>query len=49
MYLFWPHHMAYGILVPQLEIEPVPPAVEAWDQTPGPPGNSLLSTLLNHD
>ena len=26
---FWPHHEAYGILVPQLGIEPVPPAVEA--------------------
>ena len=28
--LFWPHHEAGGILVPQLGIEPVPPAVEAW-------------------
>ena len=29
-FLFWPHHAARGILVPQPGIEPVPPAVEAW-------------------
>ena len=27
---FWPRCTAYGILVPQPGIEPVPPAVEAW-------------------
>ena len=26
---FWPHHATGGILVPQPEIEPVPPSVEA--------------------
>ena len=26
---FWPHHAACGILVPQPEMEPAPPAVEA--------------------
>lgn len=33
MYLFWPHHMAWGILVSQSGIDPIPLAVEAWDQT----------------
>ena len=27
---FWPRHMACGILVPWLGIEPAPPALEAW-------------------
>ena len=27
--LFWPHYAAYGILVPQARIEPMPPALEA--------------------
>ena len=27
---FWPHHMAWGILVPGLEIKPIPPASEVW-------------------
>ena len=27
---FWWHHMSCGILVPQSEIEPASPAVEAW-------------------
>ena len=26
---FWPHHVAYGIFVPQPGIEPAPPEVEA--------------------
>ena len=26
----WPHHTAYGIVVPWPGIEPTPPAVEAW-------------------
>ena len=30
-YLFiWPHHPACGILIYQLGIKPLPPAVEAW-------------------
>ena len=29
MYIFWPCHTAYGILVPQLGIEPKPLAVRA--------------------
>ena len=37
-FIFWPYHAAYGILVPwpcgilvpQLGIKPVPPALEAW-------------------
>ena len=28
-YIFWPCHMAYGILVPQLGIEPKPSVVRA--------------------
>ena len=31
VFIFWPHHMACGILVPWLEIEPVPPALKALD------------------
>ena len=27
---FWPHHEVCGVLVPQLGIEPVPWAMEAW-------------------
>ena len=30
LYIFWLCHMAYGILVPQLGIEPKPLAVRAW-------------------
>ena len=30
IYLFRLHHMAYEILVPQVQIKPVCPAVEAW-------------------
>ena len=30
IYLFRLHHMAYEILVPQVGIKPVCPAVEAW-------------------
>ena len=29
-FFFWPRCMACGIQVPQPEIEPVPPSVEAW-------------------
>ena len=29
-FFFWLHHTACGILVPQLEIEPTPPALEGW-------------------
>ena len=27
---FWPFHLVYGILVPQPETKPTPPATEAW-------------------
>ena len=30
IFRFWPYHMACGILVPRLGIEPVAPAVEIW-------------------
>ena len=30
-FFFWRHNEACGILVPQPEIEPMPPAVEAWN------------------
>ena len=30
-YVFWLHHVARGILVPQPRMEPVPPALEAYD------------------
>ena len=30
IFIFWPHHAAHGILVPQPGMEPTPPAVEAW-------------------
>ena len=29
-FMFWLHHAACGILVPQPGIEPTPPALEAW-------------------
>ena len=28
--IFWPCHVAWGILVPRPGIEPVPSALEAW-------------------
>ena len=30
LFLFWPFHIACRIIVPQLETETLPPAVEAW-------------------
>ena len=30
IYLFWPHHVGCGILVPQPGIKSMPPAVGAW-------------------
>ena len=30
-YVFWLHHVVCGILVPQPRMEPVPPALEAYD------------------
>ena len=30
IYLFWPCHTAYGILVPTPEIEPEPPEMDGW-------------------
>ena len=32
---FWPHLMAWGILVPQPVIKPMLPAVEVWSLNPG--------------
>ena len=29
-FLLWPHYTAYGILVPQPRIEPIPSAMKAW-------------------
>ena len=41
--IFWLHHTACGILVPQPGIEPTSPAVEPGVLTPGLPGRSLSS------
>ena len=30
-FFFWPHSVTWGILVPRQGIEPVPPALEAWN------------------
>ena len=38
-FIHWPCHTAHGISVPQPEIEPVPPAVEAWSQPLDHQGN----------
>ena len=40
---FWPHPMAYGILIPQPggSAEPTPPALQSSILTTGPPGKSL--------
>ena len=46
MFLFWPCHMAYGILVPQPESDPC-----LWNSgvlTTGPSGNSLTASYLNN-
>ena len=43
--IFGPCHMAYGILVPQPEIEPMPPALEAGFLTTGLVGKSLSAVL----
>ena len=52
LFIFWPHHMTYRILVPWPVVEPAPSAVEAQDCqgwiTTGLPGKSqLLWTSLN--
>ena len=39
--IFWPSSKAYGILVPQPEIKPALPALEAQSLNPGPPGKSF--------
>lgn len=39
---FWPWHVAYTILVPQLVIEPGPLQWKHQIQTTGPPGNSQI-------
>ena len=45
-FIFWTRHVAYGILVLQPGVEPVPPALKAQTLTPGPPGKSLQSSAL---
>ena len=40
-FFFWPHRTAWGILVPQPRMDPVPPAVETWVLTTGAPGKFL--------
>ena len=41
LFLFWPYHMACGVIVPHPGIEPKPSAVKAGLLTTGLPGNSL--------
>ena len=53
LFTFWLHHAAFGILVLQPEIEPVPPAVEAqslnhWTAREVPLGN-FEDTVINTD
>ena len=36
---------AFGILAPQPEIEPTPPALEGKVLTTGPPGKSLMGVI----
>ena len=36
---FWPHHMAFRILMPQAGTEPAPPAVDAQSPHPWTPGS----------
>ena len=43
---FWPCHTACGILVPQLEIEPVPLHWKCRVLTTGLPGASLCDVFL---
>ena len=44
--IFWPHHMAHGILFPQPGIGPASLHWKCGVFTPGPPGRSLPSLLL---
>ena len=44
-FIFWPHHTACGILVPQTGIEPRPWQWKQKALTMGPPGNSLKFIL----
>ena len=41
-------HEEWGILAPQPEIEPTPPALEGKILTSGPPGKSPLQFLIVH-
>ena len=45
-FFFWPCYVAFRILVPQLGIEPRPPAVKHGILTIGPPGKSLKDCAL---
>ena len=45
--MFWLFGLkASGILVPRPRTEPAPPALEGEVLTAGPPGKSLLGTLV---
>ena len=46
LFIFWPHHDASRILVPQQGIEPKPPAVQSRVLTTGPLGKSQGSFFL---
>ena len=48
-FMFWfSGFEACGILAPQPEIEPAPPALEGKASTMAPPGKSLSSTQVAH-
>ena len=46
-FIFWPHHEAYGILVPWPKIESVPPALKAWSLHRGSLGEVPYRTSLD--
>ena len=45
-YFFWPHHAAFGILVPRQGMEPGPQQWKHQVLTTGPPGNSPGSCVV---
>ena len=47
LFIFWPHHDASRILVPQQGIEPKPPAVQSRVLTTGPLGKSKALSSYN--
>ena len=48
-FIFWPHQVACGILVPRPVIETRPPTVEAWSPNHWTPGKSLPSAHKDTD